>query len=150
MFCLLSHLCLFLPYFSSFPLLLDFLKPESGPSNEVIGIYIYMYISPSLRDTHTHTHAHSLSLTLYLSFSLSIYFSLYISLSPSTSRISLECPILREGLIFQKDPCLRQLDGGLMHLQDLGASLHAEQHGPRAATFSTGTNFIHPPPPAHP
>ena len=41
MFCLLSHLCLLLPYFSSFPFLLDFSKPKSGPSNEVIGIYIY-------------------------------------------------------------------------------------------------------------
>ena len=33
--------------FSSFPLLLDFSKPKSGPSNEVIGkisIYIYMYM----------------------------------------------------------------------------------------------------------
>ena len=30
--------------FSSFPLLLDFSKPESGPSNEVIGsIYIYIH-----------------------------------------------------------------------------------------------------------
>ena len=33
--------------FSSFPLLLDFLKPKSGPSNEVIGygaiLYIYIY-----------------------------------------------------------------------------------------------------------
>ena len=28
--------------FSSFPLLLDFLKPKSGPPNEVVGIYIYM------------------------------------------------------------------------------------------------------------
>ena len=29
--------------FSSFPLLLDFLKPESGPSNEVVYIYIYHF-----------------------------------------------------------------------------------------------------------
>ena len=36
----LSHLCLFLPYFFIFPAFLDFLKPKSGPSNEVIGIYI--------------------------------------------------------------------------------------------------------------
>ena len=32
--------------FSSFPLLLDFLKPKSGPLNEVIGIYIYLSLSP--------------------------------------------------------------------------------------------------------
>ena len=42
MFCHLSHLCLFCLSFSSFPLLLDFLKPKSGPSNEVIG---YMAIT---------------------------------------------------------------------------------------------------------
>ena len=35
MFCLLSHLCLFCLIFSSFPLLLDFLKPKSGPLNDV-------------------------------------------------------------------------------------------------------------------
>ena len=33
--------CLFV---SSSPLLLDSLKPKSGPSNEVIGMYIYIYI----------------------------------------------------------------------------------------------------------
>ena len=31
--------------FSSFPLLLGFLKPKSGPSNEVISIYIYMPVT---------------------------------------------------------------------------------------------------------
>ena len=30
--------------FSAFPPLLDFLKPKSGPSNEVIGIYIYIFV----------------------------------------------------------------------------------------------------------
>ena len=29
--------------FSSFPLLLDFLKPKSGPSNEVTGIFVYCF-----------------------------------------------------------------------------------------------------------
>ena len=32
--------------FSSFPLLLDFLKPKSGPSNEVIGIFFSSLICP--------------------------------------------------------------------------------------------------------
>ena len=42
MFCLLSHLCLFCLIFSSFPLLLDFLKPKNGPLNEVIGKDIFV------------------------------------------------------------------------------------------------------------
>ena len=37
MFCLLSHLCFSCLSFSSVPPLLDFWKPRSGPSNEVIG-----------------------------------------------------------------------------------------------------------------
>ena len=40
-FLILAFSCL---SFSSFPLLLDILKPKSGPSNEVIGLYIYIYI----------------------------------------------------------------------------------------------------------
>ena len=36
-FLIFAFLCLI---FSSFPLLLDFSKPKSGPSNEVIGIII--------------------------------------------------------------------------------------------------------------
>ena len=43
MFCLLSHLCLFCLIFSSFPLLLDFLKSKSGPLNEVLYIYICIF-----------------------------------------------------------------------------------------------------------
>ena len=61
MFSLLSHLCLFLPYFSSFPLLLGFLKPKSGPSNEVIGIYcVYIYISISI---YIHTYMQGLEMS---------------------------------------------------------------------------------------
>ena len=44
MFCLLSHFCLFCLIFSSFPLLLDFLKPKSGPLNEVIGYFLYLKV----------------------------------------------------------------------------------------------------------
>ena len=41
MFCLFLIFAFSCLRFSSFPLLLDFLKPKSGPSNEVIG---YMHI----------------------------------------------------------------------------------------------------------
>ena len=41
MFCLLSHLCLFCLIFTSFSLLLDFLKPKRGPLNEVVGKKAY-------------------------------------------------------------------------------------------------------------
>ena len=38
------------PSFTSFPLLLDFLKPSSGPSDEVKGIYMgYIYICRRVR-----------------------------------------------------------------------------------------------------
>ena len=40
--------------FSSFPLLLDFLKPKSGPSNEVIGINILKISSSDLLAQHPH------------------------------------------------------------------------------------------------